>query len=403
MATFQDYTSLALKNIRKSKLRTFLTLLGILLAISTIFILVSLSVGLQQTVKEQFEELGGDKFFVQPRGQLGPSTTGAASLTIKDVETIEKIPGVKEVSYWIIGNAKIESKNEIRFVSVAGVNLERADLYFESLTVGAEEGRTLKKGDTKEIIVGNQYSKNFLNKPVNIGNKILINGVSFEVKGILESVGNPPDDRLISMPEDEFRKLFKIPERIDSIVVQVEQGVDLNSVADRTERKVLKSRDLTKKTQDFTILTPKEVLESFGAILNIITGFLLGVAAISLLVGGIGIANTMYTSVVERTKQIGIMKAIGAKNSDISYIFVIESGILGLTGGIIGVILGIVIVKGIEYFGTNFLGTSLLSAAIPIWLVAGSLAFAFFAGALSGMLPALKAANTNPVDALRYE
>jgi putative ABC transport system permease protein len=400
-----DYFILAFRNMKKRKLRSSLTLLGILISIATIFVLISLSIGLEEAIQEQFEKLGADKFFVQPKGQLGPpGTSGAAMLTIDDVEEIEGISGVKEISYWTIGNAKIEYKDEIRFVSALGVDLERVDLYFESFTVEPEEGRVLKKGDTKDIVIGSQYKHNeYFSKPVELGDKITINDIDFKVRGIMESVGNPPDDRLISMPDDEFRELFDIPDRIDAIVVQIDEGKDINDVADRAERKLRKSRDVTEKTQDFTILTPEEVLESFGAILQIVTSFLLGIAAISLLVGGIGIANTVYTSVLERTKEIGVMKAIGAKNKDILYIFLIESGMLGLIGGIIGVILGIAIVKGIEYYAVTVLATSLLKAAIPLELVLGSLAFAFLAGSLSGIWPAWKATKIKPVDALRYE
>ena len=137
--------------------------------------------------------------------------------------------------------------------------------------------------------------------------------------------------------------------------------------------------------------------------LNIITAFLAGVAAISLFVGGIGMANTMYTSVVERTREIGIMKAIGAKNREILYIFLIESGLLGLVGAGIGVLLGYSISKTIEYIAITQLNTNLLQAAAPLYLIFGCLVFGFVIGAVSGTLPAIQASKTNVVDALRYE
>ena len=129
----------------------------------------------------------------------------------------------------------------------------------------------------------------------------------------------------------------------------------------------------------------------------------LGVAGISLIVGGLGIANTMYTGVIERTKEIGAMKAIGAKNSDIMWIFVIESGLLGFVGGVVGVLLGMIIGKIVEFIAVSQLGTNLLQVATPLWLIFGCLAFAFFVGAISGLWPALRAAKIKPVDALRYE
>ncbi len=186
-------------------------------------------------------------------------------------------------------------------------------------------------------------------------------------------------------------------------MVQIEEGEDILQIADRVERRLRSSREVTEKTQDFTILTPEQLLESFGTILNIITSFLGGIAAISLVVGGIGIANTMYTSVLERRKEIGVMKAIGAKNSDITSIFLIESGVLGLIGGLIGVILGILAGKIIEFIAINQLGTNLLTIATPTWLIVTCLAFAFLAGAISGTLPAIQASKIKPTEALRYE
>ena len=397
-----EFFFIAAKNLRKRKLRSFLTLVGIMISIATIFVLISVSIGLQNAVQEQFQKLGTDKFFIQPRGQFGPpgSSTVGAILTKDDVEEIEKVLGVKEATYWTIGNAKIEFNDEIRFVQVGGADIEHADLLFATYDI--EDGRILDKQDSGNVVVGSQYKhNNFFSRPVAIRDTILINDREFRVIGILETVGNPSDDRLIYMPEDEFRALFNISERIDFIIVQVDE--DINAAADRVERTLIKSRDLDKDNIDFTILTPEELLASFGVVLNIITYFLFGVAAISLLVGGINIANTMFTSVLERTKEIGVMKAIGEKNSDILTIFLIEAGILGFIGGIAGILLGFALSQTIEYIAVNQLATSLLQTSSPPELIIGCLAFAFFAGAVSGIWPAWKATKIKPVEALRYE
>ena len=138
-------------------------------------------------------------------------------------------------------------------------------------------------------------------------------------------------------------------------------------------------------------------------VFNILICFLLGIGAISMLVGGIGIANTMYTSVLERQKEIGTMKAVGARNEDILSIFVIESGILGLVGGGLGVIVGIIISKGIEYTARVVFGVDMLRASMDPMIIFGSLAFAFVVGVLAGFLPSYQASKLRPVDALRYE
>ncbi|MBU2104171.1 MAG: ABC transporter permease [Nanoarchaeota archaeon] len=401
-----EYFTLAIKNLRKRGLRTLLTMMGIFISVATIFVLISLSLGLQSAVEEQFKTLGTDKFFIQPAtGFLGPpGSVGGVILTEKDIEIISKIQGVKDYSYFTAGNAKVEFSRETRYMIVWGVPLEHMAVYDEISSFKIEDGRNLEKGDKNSIIIGNLFKTgNVLGKPVMAGDKLTINGEDFKVRGIMDLIGNPDDDRAIIMDLESFRILFEIPDRVDYIMVQIDEGSNIQDVVDRTENKLRKSRGVTEKTQDFTILTPEELLESFQNILAIITSFLGGVAAISLLVGAVGIANTMYTSVLERTKEIGTMKAIGAKNSDITKIFLIESGLLGLVGAIIGIGLGYGIGKIIEYIAVNQLNTTLLQTASPLWLIFSCLGFGFLIGAVSGTLPAIQAGKTNVVDALRYE
>ncbi len=398
-----DYITISLKNIKKRKLRSFLTLVGITISIATIFVLVSLSLGLESAIQQQFEEFGGDKFFIQPRGHFGPPGSAAigAQLTTDDVEVVKKINGVKDASFWIIGNAKIEFKDKARFIPVIGGNLDN-NLVYSSLDL--EEGEFLKKDDAKKILIGSQYKhNNFLGREVKLRDTITIQAVEFEVAGILETVGNPADDRLIYLPEKEFRELFKIDERVDAIIVQVNDIDEIDKVADSAERRLMKSRNVDERAIDFSILTPEEVLEVFGTVLNVVTSFLFAIAAISLLVGGINISNTMFTSVLERTKEIGVMKAIGAKNKDILIIFLIEAGLLGLVGGILGITVGLAAAKIIEYIAITKLATTLLQISTPVYLFVGSLAFAFLAGAVSGLYPAWRATKIKPVEALRYE
>jgi len=402
----RDYFILAQRNLRKRKLRTWLTMMGIFIAIATIFMLVSLSLGLQGAVEEQFKILGTDKLFIIPStGFLGPpGSVGGVILTEDDVNTVKKVRGVADYSYVTIGNAEVEFGRETKFFMVIGLPLENVDVFTESGAWGAEDGLDLEEGDSGKVVLGNLFKTgNIFKKPVEAGNRLTINNEKFKVKGIATPIGNPGDDSAILMPLEDVRRLFKIPERVDQIIVKVDDGADVFEVAERIEKELRKDRGVTEDTQDFDIFTPESLFESFQTILNIITIFLAGVAGISLLVGGIGIANTMYTSVLERTREIGVMKAIGAKNSDVFTIFFIESGLLGLVGAGVGVILGLSISKGIEYIAVNSLNTNLLQAAVPTYLVAGLLAFGFIIGAVSGTIPALQASKTNVVDALRYE
>ena len=374
------------------------------IAIATIFILISLSLGLDAAVKEQFKQLGADKFFISPKGQAGaPGSGGAVQLTTKDIDIIKKVPGVKKVTYYIAGNAKIEYNNQARYFMIAGFPLDTFDLLKESGGYKIDEGRFLKTGDAGKIMIGSRYKEDFFKKPVRAWDRLTIHGKDFKVVGILQTIGSPTDDALIYMGEDDFRDLFNVPERVDQIIIQIKPGEDIEKVSDNTRRKLLSFRGLEEKTRDFEIMTPEELLSSFGVILNVITAFLLGVAGISLLVGAVGIANTMYTSVLERTKEIGVMKAIGAKNSDILWIFVIESGVLGLVGGVIGIAIGIGVGKIIEYIAVTQLGTNILRVVFPWYLIVGCLLFAFIIGAVSGFMPARQASKIKPANTLRYE
>ncbi len=399
-----DYFKLAIKNLRKRKLRSWLTIIGIIISIATIFVLISLSLGLDVAIKEQFRLLGTDKIFIMPKGQAGgPGTSTVVSFTIKDADVIEKVQGIKKVTFWTAANAKIERDKNLKFIPIVGIDLDTSDLYIETGAYEATEGRLLKRGDSKNIMIGSRYKEDFLGKTIKVGDIILINNEPFKVKGILKPIGNPSDDALIYMPLEDFRPLFNIPNRIDTLIAQIEPGRDIKQISNSIEKKLITSRGLTKDNTDFVILTPEELLSSFNTILGIVTAFLAGIAAISLLVGATNIANTMYTSVLERRKEIGVMKAIGAKNPDILKIFIIEAGLLGLIGSFFGVVVGMLIGKIIEYYAITVLNTTLLRVVFPLYLIIGCFLFGFLIGSVSGAIPSYQASKLKPVDALRYE
>jgi len=400
----RDYMLLALKNLKRRKLRTALAIIGIFVSVATIFMLISLSLGLQNAVEEQFKSLGTDKFFIQPgTGFLGPpGSVGGVILTDEDVRVIENVKGVRDVLPAVVGNARVEFNDNVRYMMVWGMKTE-TELYIEMGNYKIDEGRFIRKGESG-IVLGNLHKTgNLFGREIRSGDSLSLNEEKFKVRGIIKKIGNPDDDRLIIMDIERFREFFNISERVDWSVIQVDEGEDLIKVAGDVEEELRKARGVTEKTQDFNILTPEELLGSFQDILNIVTAFLAGVAAISLLVGGIGIANTMFTSVLERTKDIGVMKAVGAKNKDIMMIFLIEAGLIGLVGGIVGVLLGIGVSKTVEFIAINQLETNLLKAYIGAPLIISCLAFSFLIGAFSGVVPALRASNLKPVDALRYE
>ena len=231
----------------------------------------------------------------------------------------------------------------------------------------------------------------------------MCDGVEYKVIGIFKKMGDPGVDKGINLGIESLREQYNEPELLSYIYIQTISKDNVEEVSEKIERKMRNDRDLEEGEEDFTVQTPLQMAETFTDILNIITVVLIGIAAISLLVGGIGIMNTMYTSVLERTREIGIMKSLGARNDQIMKLFIVESGLLGLGGGLLGVIIGFLVSKSVEFIAAEALGTSLLKAFFPWYLIVGALLFSFIVGTFSGVFPARRASKLKPVDALRYE
>jgi len=216
-------------------------------------------------------------------------------------------------------------------------------------------------------------------------------------------VGNPEDDQNVMITESAIREIYGVENDVSAIFAKTDKGFDPGKVGEDIEDKLRKSRGVKEGKEDFSVQTPEEFLNALNNILAIVNFVLIGIAGISLLVGGIGITNTMYTAVLERTKDIGIMKAIGARNSHVGAIFLIESGMLGLAGGSIGIIIGVGISQGVAYMIRESLGLKIFHAFFPWYLIVGALLFSFVVGCIAGFLPARQASKLRPVEALSYE
>jgi putative ABC transport system permease protein len=223
--------------------------------------------------------------------------------------------------------------------------------------------------------------------------------VQFEVVGLLDKIGAGRDDAII-MNEEDMRDLLDEPDQFSAIVAQAADGEVPAEVADRVSRAIRRDRHQKVGFEDFTVETSEELIGAINTILGVVQAVFVGIALISLLVGGIGIMNTMYTSVLERTRDIGVMKAIGARNGDVMLIFLMESGLLGMSGGVIGVLIGAGLSKMVEFAAQGFIG-NVLQASFPWYLIVGALAFSFGIGVISGVFPARQASKLPPVVALR--
>lgn len=401
----QDYFRLAYRSAKKRKLRSWLTMLGIFIGIAAVVALVSLSQGLKAAITEQFISLGSDKIIVQGISSgFGPPGTGVeVPLTIDDEEIVEKVKGVEIAVGRLVRSVRAEFKEEVGYsyaISLPEDN-EEIQLAIEANNYKIEQGRLLEKGDRNKAMIGNDLAKDFFDQSLELRDKVWIEGEEFTIVGILKKSGNPQQDITFIIPEAAFREILDIGEDYDLIAVKVETGENIDLVTERAKKELRKHRDVEEGKEDFTIQTPGDILSTLNTILIIVQGVLVGIAAISLLVGGIGIMNTMYTAVLERTKEIGIMKATGAKNSQVMLLFLVESGMLGLFGGIIGVALGYCISKTVEYAAFLIYESFLIRAEVSLGLIAGMLLFAFIVGAASGVFPARQAAQLKPVEALR--
>ncbi|MAG52603.1 MAG: hypothetical protein CMH62_01435 [Nanoarchaeota archaeon] len=397
-----DFFRYGISNLRKQKLRSWLTMMGIFIGMASVVSLVSLGQGLESSINEQFEAIGVDKLIIQPKGIFGAPTTEVTPLTKNDLKIIENTNGIIDGGGIIIKVAKIEYNDIIRYFTLVGFEADD-ELVGEIYNIDIEEGRELKKGEKGKVVLGHDFLRgNIFEKQLDLRDRVLVNDDDFKVAGFYETFGNKPDDQTIYLPYDVIEDLYDVDDEYSMLFAKVGAGLDVEVVAEKLRKNLRKSRGVEEDNEDFSIQTPKELLESFAVILNILQIFLVGIAAISLVVGGIGIMNTMYTSVLERTKEIGVMKSIGAKNSDILIIFLIESGILGLVGGGIGVFLGVGFSKLVEIIAAGA-GFSVIKVGFPLPLIIGTLIFAFIVGSISGAVPAYKASKLKPVDALRYE
>ncbi len=404
-----DYFLISIRNLTSRRTRTVLTMIGIFIGIAAIVSLISIGQGMRIAINEQFNQLGTDKLMIFPGGESGvPGGTfgsEAKKLTDDDMNVVKGVSGIKDAGGMAYGVARLKYGDVSKYAFIIGLPLDSSRKVIESMqSLKVADGRDLQENDKSKMTVGSELSKGtFFGTPVMMGEKIMVNDAPYRVVGFMEPVGNPSDDSQVYMPLEEVRKLLNKGNALDYIIAQVVQDSDIDQVKSDVQKALRRFRNVKQGQEDFSVQTTAQLMQTLDVVLNVIEIVFIGIAAISLVVGGIGIMNTMYTSVLERTTEIGIMKAIGARNFDITAIFVVESGLLGMLGGGIGIILGIALSKGIEYITSAVLGVTYLKAYFPLYLVLGALGFSFIVGCLAGGLPALRASRLNPVEALRYE
>ncbi|MCX6749825.1 MAG: ABC transporter permease [Candidatus Pacearchaeota archaeon] len=390
----------SLRNLSHRKTRSAFTIISILAGITTIFIFVSFGLGLYNYIQEMSSASSADKVLIQPKGLGGMDA--AFSFSEEELRVVERTSGVYEATGVYFKSAEVQKSDVKKYTYVIGYDPKKP-LIMDVFNIDIYTGRELQPGD-RGAVLGYNYllPDKIFSKPYGLNENIVINGKKVKIIGFYEAVGSAPDDAQIYVTNDFIQELYPNETLPYNWIVAKVDVSNIERVNKDIERNLRKQRGLEEGKEDFYVQSFDDMIASFSTALDIVIGFIILIALISVFVSAVNTANTMITSVLERVKEIGVMKSIGAKNSEIFNIFLFESSFLGFVAGCLGVLLGWIV----SFAGGKILvglGYGLLQPYFPLWLFLACITFATLTGAISGVLPAIKASKTNPVDALRYE
>ena len=402
---FKECFGMAVNALLANKLRSLLTMLGIIIGVGAVIAMVSIGMGVRTSVADSFASLGSNMLIIMPGSTNHGGVRGAAgsrkSLKYDDAKAIEsKIKGIDYVSPTVSSSYQVVNGNLNWNTSVEGVTPELMQI--RALKV--ENGSFISASDmnkrSRVAVIGPTVAANLFGAENPVGQNIRINNQPFKVIGITaskgQSIGQDQDD-VIYIPLTTAQERMLAITHIHSVNIQVSSPEKMDQVQAEIENLLRQRHHIRAGMEDdFTVRNMTSLMESFTENTNMITLLLGSIASISLLVGGIGIMNIMMVSVTERTREIGIRKALGATSSNVLMQFMIESMVIGIVGGVIGIASGILLSKAIGAFGG-------LTTPVDILPVLVSFSFAVGIGLFFGIYPARKAARLDPIDALRYE
>jgi len=393
----------SLNNLRHRKIRSAFTIISILIGIATIFIFISFGMGLYNYVQELSSGGSADKIIIQPKGgESSISIDTAFKLTDDDLRSVERTSGVYEASGLYYKAAEVVQGKKRAYTLLFGSDPTK-DLMAELSDLKIIQGRELKEGE-KNIVLGYNYlvPDRIFPKTYSLGDKIEVQGRDIKIVGFYGAVGTPTDDAQIYVTNEFMKEIYPNENLSYNWIIARVDSSNIEKVIANIENNLRKERNLEKGKEDFFVQSFEDLIGTYKTILDMVIGFVVLIAFISILVSAVNTANTMITSVLERTKEIGIIKSIGGTNSEIFKIFLFESSFLGFVAGSLGVLFGFMLTTlGGAILAT--LGFSFLAPAYSFALFFGCIAFAVVTGAISGIIPAIKAMKTNPVVALRYE
>ena len=397
-----DLMRLALGRLGTGKMRTALTMLGIIIGVASVVALVSVAQGATKGISDQLNALGTNLLTVNPGFARGAVTRGsfggATTLTIADASAITGLDGVQAVAPELTTSKLVIAGTQNETASIVGTTPAYLSVFAYDIWTGTFISQASVDQNLRVAVIGATTADNLSLTDSSIGSTIYIGGLPFELVGILQSKGGTgsEDDRVI-VPLSTARELFVGSTSVSSIGLSATSQDAITTVSAEITALLDQRHGITAgATADFSITTQAQLLGTVGSVSDVLTLLLAGIASISLLVGGIGIMNIMLVSVRERTREIGIRKAIGARGRDILSQFLVEALALSLAGGAIGILFGVLASFAIGvYAGWGFVFN-------PITVVA-AVGFSLVVGIVFGVWPASQAARLDPVVALRYE